>query len=352
MDFNLYPPEYSDLIPAFTRPRTDELLSSWIVRLAKDHHLKVHEFCRILFPDVNIWNRDVDRTSPKELIKKLSTLTLVKGEDIENCLLSSYSGRLFSHFNPNGINRWILSQGIYHRLRLRKGTMLCPSCLRNDLDNPYFRKHWRLSLFTICQNCGCMLQDECPQCGNPINFFRNFIGKDTVDFDKPICTCHACKFDFRDSVPEMVSRKFFRMQRYFHNVLQGKNRDSMISMEYYDVLHQLVKIFNGKGESSILFRGAISKTLKLDFEGNDYKTPFDMLPVKQRLTILFASFWLLQGFPEKLIAFCKDNRIWSSPLLKDFNNPPLWYVKPIINNLYIANDVRNKEEFKKYFSYF
>lgn len=351
MEFDLLPSEYKSLIPAFSKPKHDELLSSWVVRLAKDHNLKVHEFCDILFPKMSVWNRDIDRANPKQLINKLSQVTLAKEKEIHECLISSYSDKLFSRLNPNGFSRWVLAQGIYHRQRLKGGLMYCPICLQKD-DTPYFRKKWRISLFTVCTTCGCLLQESCPSCGSPINFFRNYIGRKVTNLEKPLCICHNCGFDLRDSKPLMSTRRFLRMQRFFERMLNGRYKDPVKSIEYFDVIYQLAKIFKGSNETSLHLRRTMENSHRLKFSQDIQGKLFELLSVEQRLPLLYTSYLIMNDFPYRFIAFCRENRIWSSTLLKDFKNPPPWFLEQVNNNLFISNVNRRKSEYHKFFSYY
>jgi hypothetical protein len=54
------------LLPIHPQLQPDELLSSWIVALARANWFKVHSFCIRLGGNQNtIWNRDVDRMAPE-----------------------------------------------------------------------------------------------------------------------------------------------------------------------------------------------------------------------------------------------------------------------------------------------
>ena len=54
------------LWPAHPKPLPDELLSSWMVRIAGQHGLKLHTFASAVWPGISIWNRDIDRSGPKK----------------------------------------------------------------------------------------------------------------------------------------------------------------------------------------------------------------------------------------------------------------------------------------------
>ena len=48
------------LWPWRPRPQADELLSSWLRRIALGNSAKLHSFCHAVWPGLQIWNRDID----------------------------------------------------------------------------------------------------------------------------------------------------------------------------------------------------------------------------------------------------------------------------------------------------
>ncbi|QMW03314.1 TniQ family protein [Spirosoma foliorum] len=85
----------SAILPATTHPRPDEILSSWLTRLAHRHAMKCHSFCKALFPGQSIWNRDIDKLAPEAILVELSHRTLTSIDTIRQTTLSSYEGRLY-----------------------------------------------------------------------------------------------------------------------------------------------------------------------------------------------------------------------------------------------------------------
>jgi hypothetical protein len=48
-----------ELLPVHFKPKDDELLSSWVVRLAFAHGRKPYSFSSILWPGRNFWEADI-----------------------------------------------------------------------------------------------------------------------------------------------------------------------------------------------------------------------------------------------------------------------------------------------------
>src|SRR5215213_7254788 len=90
------------LWPAHIKPQPDELLSSWLVRLAMAHASKLHTFCSIIWPRKQIWNRDIDRSADTELLQTLSDKTDTSIERVRATTLAGYESVLFEEHKSLG----------------------------------------------------------------------------------------------------------------------------------------------------------------------------------------------------------------------------------------------------------
>jgi len=163
------------LWPIHLRPKKDELLSSWLVRLAMAHGLKLHTFCSTVWPGKQIWNRDIDKCADEALLDVLSRKTAVSRSDVSRTTLAAYEGYVYERHNANGNTLWIMPLGVYHRTRTGFGLQYCPKCLSED-DVPYYRRCWRLAFITCCETHAVTLLDRCNQCGAAVNFHRDEMG--------------------------------------------------------------------------------------------------------------------------------------------------------------------------------
>lgn len=346
-DFS-YKEEFGNLLPAFSHPLEDELVSSWICRLAMDHFLKAQVFCKIALNNKNVWNRDIDRLAPELLIKRLSELTLTSESRIQQCLVSSYDAILFQDYNAYGFTKWILPIGIYHRQRKRYGLMFCPGCISKD-ETAYFRKSWRLSLSVVCPKCNMRLHDRCPNCNSIIVFYRRELGSRNEDPVVPLNYCFNCMYDLKKTPIKHITRRYVRMQNHFNSLIKGSKKTYLYSHQYFDVLHQIIKIINGSSDLSKTIRHSLEKKCKIKFIYEDQD--FEYLTLEARLPVLYCAYWLLCDWPNRFIGFCKEHRIWSSPLLKDFKNVPFWYKEVVNEHLFVSNINRKFGDLKTIFSY-
>lgn len=332
------------LWPAHLKPQEDELLSSWLVRLAMAHGLKLHTFCSVVWPGKQIWNRDIDKCVDRTVLDLLSRKTAVSKTVATNTSLAAYQGRLYEHHNPYGNTFWIMPLGIFHRTHKRFGLQFCPQCLAED-KQPYYRRRWRMAFITCCETHSLTLLDRCCQCDAAINFHRDEMGDRKRYSPNSMVFCHLCKFDLRESasyaslaISDGRVRAFqIRLtQTLDQGWMEITTRGPINSHLYFAVLHQLMKVLAMSKRANIL-RSAISRdyqienpTLRLTKELRG----IEQLNVNARQTLVSMARCLLEDWPERFIKICHDNKIWSATLLKDFASPPFWFWSVIHDHLF------------------
>lgn len=183
----------SPLWPIHLKPRTNELLSSWIIRLAHAHGYKVERASRVLFGrDHAIWSRDVDRLAPSGVLTKMCEITGTDPKLANLTTLESFGGFLSERVHPGGHAPWIIPLHIRHRQRTAPGLMYCPICLQ-DGETAYYRRSWRLAFITVCTAHGVALHDTCWQCGTPVMPHRVDIGRcGATPRDRSFVRCWRC----------------------------------------------------------------------------------------------------------------------------------------------------------------
>lgn len=128
------------LWPIRYKPFPDELLSSWLMRIAHGHGLKAQTFCNLIFGTrYQVWNRDVDRLAPPWLIDALVQGTGVSTQTALETTLHAYEGQLYRNFRSAGALQWIQTLHMYHRKRMGYGIQFCPACLR-ECEQIYYRR--------------------------------------------------------------------------------------------------------------------------------------------------------------------------------------------------------------------
>lgn len=171
------------------RPQTNELLSSWLVRVARAHKTHTTSFTNMHFkeyPANIIWQRDLDIWCPEELIKRISYKSGFSEEIIFNMTLRSLEGIIADKITGKSNTKNIRPLGNYCHIKTKGGLQFCPQCLNEDLI-PYFRKEWRLSTYTNCKKHSRNLFDRCSNCLTPLTISKSYQEKDFT-------YCYKCGF--------------------------------------------------------------------------------------------------------------------------------------------------------------
>jgi hypothetical protein len=82
-----------DLWPIHSKPRNDELLSSWLCRLANGHGLSLKSFCAAVLPKRALQG-NIDVKADLKLLKLLAKHTGTPFNTAVGTSLSAYEGRL------------------------------------------------------------------------------------------------------------------------------------------------------------------------------------------------------------------------------------------------------------------
>lgn len=170
------------------KPQEDELLSSWLVRVALAHNTLPVSFVNMHFPKYKniIFSRDLDIWVPDDLLESIQQKSQYGECDIKAMMLRSYSGVLAPKIEPNGRNLFISPIKVRGRRNQAYGQRYCPHCLQEDRI-VYFRKQWRLSFLTVCHKHHCYLLDRCPNCSEALSIYKF---SDKYGFDH----CYNCGY--------------------------------------------------------------------------------------------------------------------------------------------------------------
>lgn len=189
----------SDRWPAIVSPQPDELLSSWVHRIAFANGIAPRQFARVLGLGTGMWSASLDIKLPDVVanllhaqagisILELSATPLVPSPVKPLLLPLRSSGR-------RGSSTWL---------------QFCSRCLADDAE-PHFRRRWRLATRFSCSKHGCGLRDRCPSCRNGIAVF------DQTEL-VPQHYCAICGFDLRRAAVVVVSAAARRLDRCIDDI--------------------------------------------------------------------------------------------------------------------------------------
>lgn len=322
------------MLPIHFPPAPDELLSSWYVRLAHANQLKPETLNTFLWGrQRQVWNRDIDRMSPKWLVKELADRTGTAFDVAWNTTLRSYEGKLFPKTRQTGISPWILPVQMYHRKHKWPGLQFCPVCLKED-EEPYFRKRWRLAIYTACHRHNVLCQDRCPSCHEPVMFHRRGLGKTGKMDSQALSLCFHCNFDLRMSASlptPSYENKSTQLGRTAIRCLEDHSFRFM-NTTFYSVLHHvcglLVSSKLGYQLQTTIIKniGTGSTPLQPMMPLSPSRAFFDHGSVNLRHQVLHFAYWLLSDINNIKIVVnnCKININY---LYKDIDYIPNWYRK-------------------------
>jgi hypothetical protein len=323
---------HGQLWPAHPKPLPDELLSSWFVRAAQANGIKLQTLTRMLFgPDRSPWHYDIDRQPPEWLLESVYAHTGLPPGDAQYATLETYRGRLFAQPRISGTERWVLPIGSMGATRRGFGMQMCPACLASDAT-PFYRKPWRLALFTFCPNHDCMLYDACPACGAPIAYFRHDFGRE-ISKDKGMAYCWRCEFDFRRAKRPPPFFPTDEIQTLFFAMLSSLKASAAnidrFDKGFFSVLHQLCRVM-GMRQNQGRFLTYISNQLTMEPPSiHAGRMAIEEHRVNMRHSLLVCGLWVMASLNERLQLAWANKAVRYNHLVRDFHAPPTWYLSVV-----------------------
>ncbi|MBK7465269.1 MAG: TniQ family protein [Betaproteobacteria bacterium] len=313
------------LWPAHPKLLPDELLSSWIVRIAETNGIRLYTLTLGLFGDrLTPWHRDIDRLAPKWLLKAICAKTGTSYWDAYHATLTGYRTHLYPRRQTSGQLRWILPVSVFGLDRHGYGQQYCPLCLAED-DTPYFRRAWRVGFYTFCPVHVCMLSDACTECGAPVVLHRRDIGREICD-SKDIGHCQRCGADYR-ATPITAAIDIQPM----HAELLAWMSSGLLSGSRYDlgflaVMHHLCKVLGSSANRGSLLSWVTQQIGLTIAHPTSLRLPVEGCRVLDRHALVSQSLWLLED-TKRIVAAWSAKAVRFNHLLKDFDEPPKWYVE-------------------------
>lgn len=321
------------LWPAHPHPYPDELLSSWLVRVAHANGLKVQTFCHLEFGlNHQVWNRDIDRLAPDWILERMGQATGLPVDSVRSTTLLPYLGCLYLQRPSSGQLRWILPLKIYHRMRHGFGLQYCPQCLADDQE-PYFRRAWRVAFYTFCPRHNVMLQDRCPVCGSGVAFHRLGLGRSQLLDHLSLSICAYCDFDLRQAIATLIEngddKVFYLWRKALMLTTGNRGSEAPSNPNYLDVLHHFCKLCTSRRLAPQLRAYLCAQKGNIHVSLAQARMLFEQRSVSERHHVFGLALWLLDQWPARLLQAYQDHAVRYNELLKDFDNPPDWYSQTV-----------------------
>ncbi|HKZ78875.1 MAG TPA: TniQ family protein [Pyrinomonadaceae bacterium] len=340
--------------PVHLKPQEDELLSSWLARLALAHGQTASSFFTRAWPGRYLLARDLDLWNDQTALKLLARKTNTPLARVFATTLASYEGWLFVDRPRQSHAPWMLARHLNVRPQKHFGLQFCPWCLASD-EEPYFRRYWRLALMVLCPIHRVLLLDRCQSCGAAVCYERQ-TAKKLGNAERWMLTqCNKCNADLRDSATDRYCIKVDLAEFEFHVFLATALRHGWVEMPqngmiyshlFFSGLYQMMgRLIYGRmaGPLKAALWQSYAIDLPLDFLLGK-KFFLERLNVAQRRGLLQAVNRLLEEWPDRFIEFCQANKLNSYFLIGDKKVLPFWYLRVVREHLTKgARKVSNEE---------
>lgn len=318
------------------QPLEDELLSSWLTRVALEHKKQLPIFLTLFVKKEGnqVSRRDLDFIFDEKFLENLASKSNLKKEDIFQMSLRSEEGYLFS-----------CNDCLYPPLQIRKltdkrthnGLMYCPKCLAED-KIPYFRKKWRYQFYNACPKHKVFLTDRCWRCYEKVDFSK-------IKHNKEICICNKCEKDFRENLVININSNFeygLKAITWFENglndgyfIIDDEKINSLFVFESFTALRNLV---DRKDELNLKDFPLIEeyKTICKKLEKYNSKKA---LSIQKEFLLTSLVFYLFEEFPNNLLKFVSNNKLTHRDFIHGFKDITFWYKEIIDKHIPMENKI-------------
>lgn len=359
--FRLRPATFSCIDPRHpllvyrSRPKEDELLLSWITRLARGNAVKLQSFATdILGFSSQLLCHDLDRFHDEELLARLVKRVGCLPGQASATGLWAYEGYLWFQMPRRGPVSWVMPMGRSAGDRRRVSsysTQICCACLYSD-PIPYFRRFWRLALAVVCPVHGIYLRDCCPWCHSPIEFHTSDIGRHLLPAEDPLIRCGKCGQDWcheqwlDQKAPQTLvafqKELYALLSNGWSSVLPGAENYSPL---FFEGLKRLLQLLIQPGRFALVrnFLAQQNSELLLD-PPISCPRRFESLRIGDRARFLAMANGLLTDWPEDFLTAARVNRVSSSYINRYGESLPYWFLDPVLMNLFDRDYAPTKME--------
>lgn len=314
-------PIEDDLWPFRPKLIEDESFSSWFSRTAWENGLNAAELYPIALPGARMHRIDLDRFACDELIKNLSAHTDTPPKELWTRTFQNWTGHLFEHDDGNTKLIWLPPAG-QHQTSKSFGQQVCPWCL-SEAEVPHLKQVWRLSFAAACKTHRSLLIDRCPSCTAPIQPLYT-----------PACVasmtrCWNCNFDLRHAITDRVN-DFSAQDQLMKVVNNGWGElgtyGSVPALSYFRILWILYRL---------LATGRFALPLREWVGGREPPSGIPRIKEVERLNprcrhvLITMALNLINDWPHRFMAACRDVGVSARVLLKDAERTPFPLWEPI-----------------------
>lgn len=298
-------PITTPLLPIRPKPLEDEILSSWLTRVAFHNGLTPSQLSYHLIGNHYLLSIEVDRIPSQHLLRSITAHTGLTENEILKMAFSKYEDNIHLRFEKHGNIPHVVSPGYKNtKTGAIRGFAFCPDCLREDRE-PYFRKRWRYTFAVSCNKHARLLSDECNNCGYSFIYFR-LLGNREERYERDcIAICQHCGFDIRNTVTKPTGDKIVPFISEIQRKLIGTTvKRWSVDFDNFETFYHAIPWFAG---IKLLLRflssyATPSELIREIIDGQGL--PFDHTEYK---TVLRSDFQLPESYPKDRIVLVGMN---------------------------------------------
>lgn len=310
----------------------DELLSTWLVRVALSQGCDPLVLTGELWPKWRVWTLDLDRGVATERLRILERMSGIDISALDAASLRIIAIALGTTVPGDvAVIPWILALGSRNRQR-HGGLQYCPQCFGTD-NSPFYRLQWRLAWHSCCRVHGAALLDRCCHCTAPIEPHRLSPPQSLLS------VCSSCGYDLRACHTMAADAGLLAFQITADNVVRcgyGKYGEfTLATAEWFFLSRYFLMLVRVAVRNSSCNLAGCLAMLGADILGMRPAVTglgFELLPVGERAVLLAATGKLLAAGPRHLLESAQASSLRSATLRQGLPNLPA-HIRDIVDAL-------------------
>jgi len=308
------------------QPYEDELLSSWVTRVALSYYITPAELFSKHLIKYQAYKRDLDIAKlDNSFWKVLSHLSQLSVATLNDMQILDLAGKLQKKIYTNQRNRWIVasSGNLYPKKRKSKALRFCPLCLK---EKGYYSKDSKLLFVNVCTRHQVYMKDACPKCNSHVLPIR-------IEPPEKIHKCFRCGYNLSETTTTHASTLEFEAVKFSKSVLSKgiflNQKINRPAIDYFTVLYLLIKNLHKVYPKDTLF-----EQFKFNHCKKDMSSPYLFTQSSTYLSQLIAIAYILliKEWNGELLKFLKRNKLmYASQLLNKRENVyfmiPDWFIQ-------------------------
>ncbi len=320
------------------KPLKDELLTSWLTRMAIEHKRILSQFISLFIrhDGSSTTKTDIDFQYSEDFFTSLSQKSNLSEKQILSMSLRSEEGHLFVCNNclypPKQIRKQIDK-------RTHNGLMYCPKCLEED-KIPYFRKKWRYTFYNVCPKHNMFLTDRCWACYERINFSK-------IKHMKNLAFCSKCERNLSETLTLKITNHFeygLRAIKWFEKGLDRGyfiiNKEKVKSLFIFESYTRLYYLLDRK-ERLFLDGFLMIEDYKNLCKKLKHYSSKKTSQIYKDFFLTAMVYYLFQNYPKNFINFAKNNHLTHRDFIHGFDSS-YWYKLLIAELIPLENKIGRK----------